>query len=174
MAFFRDVHHLRQVCKNLTNNFTDKRLQDFFFHRSYRLWFNDPTQYVYYFLGYCTIGVTLVMSFHHLMGNPDVTGRTRHLRNQVPDRHMLHAHSIPFFNHALRNYSQRFTASLVDNEHDYAKDMPYAFRQTREKHYGRFPFIYSAPRYFVDTPEYENTLHDNVEKRYRDMGYYNF
>lgn len=73
MVFFRDVHHLRQICKNLTNNFTDKKLQDFFFQRTYRLWFNDPTQYVYYFLSYLTVGVSVVVGFHQLMGNPDVT-----------------------------------------------------------------------------------------------------
>ncbi|KAK2197762.1 hypothetical protein BdWA1_000765 [Babesia duncani] len=167
MAVFKDVHHLRQICKNLTIGFTDKRLQDFFFHRTYKTWFNDSTQYPYYFLTYLTIGVSVISGFHQLMGNPDVTGRAHHLRLPLPDRHELNAHAIPFYNHALRNFALRFTGSLVDNEHDYGQDISYAYRPKREKHYGRYPFVLSAPKYFVDCPEHERTLHSNMEEYYK-------
>ncbi|CDR95378.1 hypothetical protein, conserved [Babesia bigemina] len=186
MVVFKDVHHLRRVCKNLTNNNTDKRLQDFFFQRTYRLWYNDSTQYVYYLLSAVTIGVSVVVGFHELDGNPDVTGRSRHARLQLPDRLMLHAHAIPYYNHSLRNFAMRFTASLVDNEHDYSKETTHgkavialivhylhtqtlnaAYRPNRAKHYGRYPLVFSAPKYFVDCPEYDSTLHKNVENRYK-------
>ncbi|AFZ80735.1 hypothetical protein BEWA_001420 [Theileria equi strain WA] len=172
MAVFKNVHHLRHFCKNTTDSFTDKRLQDFFFRRTYRAWFNDSTQYVYYFLSYVTTGVTVAVVAHELMGNPSIAIRGRNTSQLLPDRLSLHAHAIPFYNHTLRNYSQKFTASLVDNEHDYGQEDPYKYRPKREKHYGRFPFIFSAPRYFIDCPEYENTLHKNVEKRYVELGYY--
>lgn len=172
MAIFKDVHHLRQICKNVTNCNTDKRLQDFFFQRTYRLWFNDSTQYVYYWLSAVTVGVAVVVGFHELDGNPDVTGRARHLRLQIPDRLMLHAHAIPYYNHSLRNFAMRFTASLVDNEHDYSKETTYDYRPNREKHYGRYPFVWSALKYFDGCPEYERTLHKNVEATYKEIGYY--
>ncbi|EDO05239.1 hypothetical protein BBOV_I001550 [Babesia bovis T2Bo] len=174
MAIFKDVHHLRQVCKNLTNNATDKRLQDYFFHRTYRAWYNDSTQYVYYMLSSVTIGASIVVGFHQLDGNPDVTGRVRHGRLQLPDRLMLHAHAIPYYNHSLRNFAMKFTGSLVDNEHDYSKEITHAYRPTRAKHYGRYPCFFSAPKYFVDCPDYEKTLHKNVEAKYKALGYYDY
>ncbi|GFE55676.1 DEAD-box helicase [Babesia ovis] len=85
----------------------------------------------------------------------------------LPDRLMLYAHAIPYYNHALRDFAMKFTASLVDNEHDYSREISHAYRPSRAKHYGRYPFVFSAPKYFVDCPEHENTLHHNVEAKYK-------
>ncbi|SIO73886.1 conserved Plasmodium protein, unknown function [Babesia microti strain RI] len=172
MVLFRDVHHFRVVFKNWTIAGSDKRLQDFLFQKSYKKWYNDPTAYPYWFLSFVCIGITLGMGYRTAVCHPDVSFRHENQVKYHIDRKIHNMYAIPFYNTTIKNFALLFTGSFVDNEHDYASAHPWNCRPERGKYYARFPFIFSAPKYFVDEPDYENTLHSHVENRYKELGYY--
>ncbi|VWU49523.1 conserved protein, unknown function [Hepatocystis sp. ex Piliocolobus tephrosceles] len=171
MLIFENANHYFKVFRNFNGCYSDNKLLKFFFKKSYNSWFNDPSQYSYYFISYFSVAVAGTVVLRHLLFNPDVHFRRQDKRRNIIDRYQHHAYSLPYFNHWLRNFSLSFKNSLIDNEPDYQDNDPWSFRPNRVPCYARLPFFFEIPKYHVDDPNYEKNSHKNMQKYYEDIGY---
>lgn len=170
--FFENVHQYFNLFRNFNGCYTDNKLLKFFFKKSYNLWFNDTSQYYYYFLSYYAVAISAGMILRHLLCNPDVHFRRQDKRRNIIDRYQHHAYSLPYYNHWLRNFSLGFKYSLIDNEADFQDQAEFCgLRPHRVQHYGRFPTFYEIPKYNVDNPTYEQNLHKHMQNYYESIGY---
>ncbi|EPR57524.1 NADH-ubiquinone reductase complex 1 MLRQ subunit [Toxoplasma gondii TgCatPRC2] len=165
--------HLRAIFGNWCTRGTDHIVVDMYAKKFYKAYFADPVQYNYLFVSFFAVGCAATMCLRHLMLNPDICVRRGDARRHFIDRWQHHLYSLPYYNHYLRNFALRFQNSIVDNEPDYLGSHPWGVRPKRGLNYGRLPFTFMNPyRYFVDDPQYVNTLHDSMEKHYEALGYY--
>ncbi|CAD2099866.1 conserved Plasmodium protein, unknown function [Plasmodium vinckei lentum] len=171
MFIFHNAQHYFNAFRNLNGCYTDNKLLKYFFKKSYNNWFNDPSQYNYYFISYYASAISVAVVLRNLLFNPDVHFRRQDKRRNIVDRYQHHAYSLPYYNHWLRNFSQSFKSSLIDNEPDYQEVDPLSFRPKRTLFYGRFPFFFEIPKYNVDDPYHEKNSHKYMQEYYKNIGY---
>lgn len=171
MIFFENVYQFFNFFRNFNGCYTDNKLLKFFFKKSYNSWFNDPSQYNYYFISYYAVAISFAVIFRNLLFNPDVHFRRQDKRRNIIDRDQHHAYSLPYYNHWLRNFSQSFKNTLIDNEPDYQEEDPWSFRPKRTLFYARFPLFFEIPKYSVDTATYEQNSYKHMQDYYKTIGY---
>lgn len=162
---FKDTKTARLIFNAWSGSHSDPILGDFFFKKSVKVWCCDPVQYSYWFISMMACGVCGAVFMRHTYFNPDMYFRKAEMRRNIVDRHTTHAFSLPFFNHRLRNWSQIWNTSVIDNEADYAAEHPWGIRPKRVLHYARFPLFFSAHKYLVDAPL---SNHNDIEAIYRE------
>ncbi|CXI88103.1 conserved Plasmodium protein, unknown function [Plasmodium berghei] len=171
MFIFHNAQHYFNAFRNFNGCYTDNKLLKYFFKKSYNTWFNDPSQYNYYFISYYAVAISFGVVLRHILFNPDVHFRRQDKRRNIIDRYQHHAYSLPYYNHWLRNFSQSFKSSIIDNEPDYQEVDPLSFRPKRTSFYARFPFFFEIPKYNVDNPHYEKNSHTYMQEYYESIGY---
>lgn len=171
MLIFQNAQHYFNFFRNFNGCYTDNKLLKFFFKKSYNNWFNDPSQYNYYFISYYAVALSMCIILRNLLFNPDVHFRRQDKRRNIIDRYQHHAYSLPYFNHWLRNFSQSFKSSLIDNEPDYQDVDPWSFRPNRIQFYGRFPFFFEIPKYHIDDPTFDKNSYKYMQNYYEEIGY---
>lgn len=167
-----NARHKLAFSINNNFNFSDMTLLRYFNEKSTNMHFNHPPAYAYWYTGLFGVGLFFGAWGRFFYGFPEhVFRRTEYLK-PFPDKHYMFSFSLPHYNHWLRAWSSKFRASFLDNEPDYNAYHPWAIRPNRNLHYARFPSTFAIPRYFIDDPNFERTLHVNMERHYESLGYY--
>jgi len=151
----------------------DPLIGDWMFAKFVRQWYADPSYYPYWGLAWFAIFGSFAYMVRLNWFDPHIYNRQGQVSKLEPDRYRQWTYSLPYYNHHFRNVCARHRWCMIDNEPDYADAAhPWGIRPARHQSPIRHFWAFTVPKYRVDDPLYEHCTHEEVERRYREMGYY--
>jgi len=166
---------VRQRYPTLIKHATDSCMGDFTYNKMLRDAIADSPAYAYNWSAWGALAVAVLMTYRHLLFNPDVTFRKQEVKLPFPDRHRQFQYCLPFYHHRLRNWMNKFMWEYSQNEPDY-KDISYSGLRPDRVQSHRLPYYWScfhlvSFRYRILDPLYTSVTHDATAKLYHDIGY---
>ncbi len=140
--------------------------------RSLRSLFYDVPSYNYVWSIVFGFGLAAGMMLRHAWFNPDVYIRRQELTKPLPDRIRQFSYASAYYNGFARNWGTAYKSTFIDNEPDWADYHPLGIRPNRKQAPKRlFGLNQNIPMYFEEDPLYTSTLHGNMGRMYKSIGY---
>merc|ERR1712107_596000 len=162
----------RQRYTILLKNQTDPTIADFFYEKWLHAWVGDAPSYNYWWVTSFAMGSMVGILSRHWFFNPDLYGRRQENKKPLPDRHRQWSYSLPYYNHRLRNMSNKYKWCMIDNEPDWNDKHPLGYRPNRKQIHRRpWMWCFTVPRYNIQDPLYTTVTHENMNRMYEEIGY---
>lgn len=170
------TYSIRQRYPTYLQCMTDATVTDFFYGKWVTKWFEDACSMNYWWgtvLGF--VASTLYM-LRQLLFNPDVFFRKQESRLIHPDRFRQNCYCLPFFNHRMRNWSQKLVWMTGPNEMDWKDECESGLRPVRMQCH-RLPLWWSIwhwsmnYKYLIEDSLFTTNSYKSKCLMYHKMGY---